>query len=111
MVSGLNRIPINVSVARDSIVLGIEDLEVYLSKEDALSLLSWLEQTIDRSVLFLYRCDLADGAIEGRNYEHSLDFLVFREQNNELRVRRFGIPKCVIPALVSRLAENVNSMA
>lgn len=102
---------VNISVARGGIVLSNGDQELWLPKEDARSLLTWLEQSIDRSVLFLYRCDLADGAIEGRNHLHSLDFLVFRENDNELRVWRFGMDKSAVPSMVRRLGQGLNRLA
>ncbi|MBY0549068.1 MAG: hypothetical protein K2W95_17475 [Candidatus Obscuribacterales bacterium] len=104
-------VPINISVAQGGIILENGDLELWLSKEDASSLLRWLEQTLDRSVSFLYRCDLCDGAIEGRNNVNRLDFLVFRESNEELRVWRFGLDKSAVPSVVRRLGQSVNRLA
>lgn len=103
--------PVNISVARGGIILSKGDFELWLPKDDASSLLTWLEQSIDRAVLFLYRCDLVDGAIEGRNHFHGLDFLVFREIDNELRVWRFGIDKSDVPSVVRRLGQNLNRLA
>lgn len=85
------------------IKLCADDLNLELSEKDTRSILDWLVQSLDTSILFLLKVDGLGYEIEGRNYANYLDILIFEHAGEEMKVRTFNLPKSQAHLLIDKL--------
>lgn len=94
---------IEVKPQSGSIKLCADDLNIELSEKDTRSILDWLVQSLDTSILFLLKVDGLGYEIEGRNYANYLDILIFEHAGEEMKVRTFNLPKNQAHLLIDKL--------
>lgn len=94
---------IEVKPQSGSIKLCADDLNIELSEKDTRSILDWLVQSLDTSILFLLKVDGLGYEIEGRNYANYFDILIFEHAGEEMKVRTFNLPKNQAHLLIDKL--------
>ena len=95
--------PVEIKEGLKEVELYVHDLRIPLDEDNALLLLSWLEQSLTCSVLFLLKIECSDFEIEGRNYDNHLDFLVLSESIDGLRALTFTMKKKHVLEIVDSL--------